>query len=162
GQGRSSSRGLERLAQGHAQGPRRRPSDALHAAQRRRDRLRATAQRYPGGGRPRRRRPGGGRRRPQPPPLPAATPTRRASADDRGKKGEDTRRVWVAVSTDEGKTFAAEKPAYKEPTGACGCCGLRAFADSKGMVYALYRGAKTLDQRDMYLLTSADQGKSFG
>jgi hypothetical protein len=77
------------------------------------------------------------------------------------KQGEDNRRVYVAVSTDEGKTFAAEKPASTDPTGACGCCGVRAFADSKGKLYVLYRGAKNKVQRDMYLLTSADQGKSF-
>src|SRR5262249_47397208 len=77
-----------------------------------------------------------------------------------GKKGEENRRVWVAVSTDEGKTFAAERAASTEPTGACGCCGMRAFADGKGKLYALYRGAKDLTQRDMHLLTSADKGKS--
>jgi hypothetical protein len=82
-------------------------------------------------------------------------------APDPGKRGEDNRRVWVAVSTDDGKTFAAEKAAFTEPTGACGCCGLRAFADGKGTVYALYRGARNVRQRDMYLLTSADRGKSF-
>jgi hypothetical protein len=82
-------------------------------------------------------------------------------APEPGKRGEDNRRVWVAVSADEGKTFAAEKAAYTEPTGACGCCGMRAFADAKGTVYALYRGAKDVRQRDMYLLTSADKGKTF-
>src|SRR5262249_42740732 len=82
-------------------------------------------------------------------------------APDPGKKGEDNRRVWVTVSADEGKTFAPEKAAYAEPTGACGCCGMRAFADARGTVYALYRGAKDHEQRDMYLLTSADAGKSF-
>lgn len=82
-------------------------------------------------------------------------------APDVDKKGEDNRRVWVAVSTDEGKTFAAERAASTKPTGACGCCGLRAFADSKGTIYTLYRGAKDVKQRDMYLLTSADKGKSF-
>jgi hypothetical protein len=75
-----------------------------------------------------------------------------------GKKGEVNRRVWVAVSTDDGKTFAAEKAATDEPTGACGCCGLRAFADRQGTVYTLYRGARTPEQRDMYLLTSAGKG----
>ena len=79
-----------------------------------------------------------------------------------GTKGEGNRRMWVAASTDEGKTFAAERAAFAEPTGACGCCGTRAFADSKGTVYALYRGAKAVVNRDMYLLTSRDQGKSFG
>jgi RNA polymerase sigma factor (sigma-70 family) len=82
-------------------------------------------------------------------------------APDPGKRGEDNRKVWVAVSTDEGKTFAAERAASTKPTGACGCCGLRAFADSKGRVYTLYRGAKDVTQRDMYLLTSTDRGKSF-
>jgi hypothetical protein len=82
-------------------------------------------------------------------------------APDPGQRGEDKRRVWVAVSTDEGKTFAAEKAASTEPTGACGCCGLRAFADANGKVYTLYRGAREVRQRDMYLLTSADKGKSF-
>jgi hypothetical protein len=77
-----------------------------------------------------------------------------------GKKGEENRRVWVAVSTDEGKTFAAERAA-SEATGACGCCGLRAFADSKGTAYVLYRGAKDSTQRDMYLLKSTDKGKRF-
>src|SRR5262249_5593595 len=76
-------------------------------------------------------------------------------APEPSKKGEANRRVWVAVSTDEGKTFAAERAASTEPTGACGCCGMRAFADSKGTLYALYRGAKDVEQRDMYLLSSA-------
>jgi RNA polymerase sigma factor (sigma-70 family) len=82
-------------------------------------------------------------------------------APEPGKTGEDNRKVWVAVSTDDGKTFAPERAASSEPTGACGCCGLRAFADSKGTVYTLYRGAKDVTQRDMYLLTSTDKGKSF-
>jgi RNA polymerase sigma factor (sigma-70 family) len=82
-------------------------------------------------------------------------------APEPGKKGEDNRKVWVAVSTDDGKIFTAERAASTEPTGACGCCGLRAFADSKGTVYTLYRGAKDVTQRDIYLLTSTDKGKSF-
>ncbi len=82
-------------------------------------------------------------------------------APEPGKNGQANRRVWVAVSTDEGKTFAAEKPATDEATGACGCCGLRAFADKQGTVYALYRGAVTEDQRDMYLLRSAGKGHGF-
>jgi hypothetical protein len=40
-------------------------------------------------------------------------------------------------------------------------CGLRAFADSKGRVYALYRGATDVTQRDMYSLVSTDKGESF-
>jgi hypothetical protein len=82
-------------------------------------------------------------------------------APEAGKQGQQNRRVWVAASADEGKKFAAEKPAADESTGACGCCGMRAFADKKGTVYALYRGAVTVEQRDMYLLRSAGSGKSF-
>jgi RNA polymerase sigma factor (sigma-70 family) len=82
-------------------------------------------------------------------------------APDPGKKGESNRRVWVAVSTDDGKVFAKERAASTAPTGACGCCGMRAFTDSKGNVFALYRGARDVTQRDMYSLVSTDKGKSF-
>ena len=78
-----------------------------------------------------------------------------------GERGEDHRQVWVARSADEGKTFSKEAPAWAEPTGACGCCSLHAFADGKGTVYLLYRSASAGVNRDMYLLTSTDQGKSF-
>src|SRR5207249_1981249 len=43
--------------------------------------------------------------------------------------GEDNRRVWLARSTDEGKTFAPEVAAFAKSTGACGCCGMKGFAD---------------------------------
>jgi hypothetical protein len=76
-------------------------------------------------------------------------------------KGEEHRRVWVARSTDEGKTFARETAAWGEPTGACGCCGMRAFADRQGRVHLLYRAARESVNRDMYLLTSEDRGMKF-
>ena len=44
-----------------------------------------------------------------------------------GKRGEGGRAVWIARSTDDGKTFSTESRANSEPTGACGCCGLRCF-----------------------------------
>jgi hypothetical protein len=75
--------------------------------------------------------------------------------------GEEHRQVWLARSADDGKTFAAEEVASTEPTGACGCCGMRAFADGKGALHMLYRSAQEKVNRDMYLLTSADHGKSF-
>jgi hypothetical protein len=75
--------------------------------------------------------------------------------------GEGDRKVWLARSTDEGKTFAEEVPVNTKPTGACGCCGMRAFADSKGNAYFLYRTATNGDQRDMFLLTTSDVGKRF-
>lgn len=77
------------------------------------------------------------------------------------KEGEANRRVWVARSIDEGRTFAREVPAYSEQTGACGCCGMRAFADSRGSVYMLYRAATNFVDRDMYLLASTDHGEHF-
>jgi len=77
------------------------------------------------------------------------------------KEGEEHRRVWVARSTDEGKSFAREATAWNEPTGACGCCGMRAFTDRRGKVHLLYRAATESVNRDMYLLTSDNHGKSF-
>jgi hypothetical protein len=50
-----------------------------------------------------------------------------------GPKGEGGRAVWVAKSTDDGKTFAEETRLNRDPTGACGCCGLTVFADRDGV-----------------------------
>ena len=70
-------------------------------------------------------------------------------APEPGKTGEVNRRVWLAVSTDDGETFARERAVFEEATGACGCCGMRAFADGDGTVYLLYRSAKESVHRDM-------------
>jgi hypothetical protein len=78
-----------------------------------------------------------------------------------GQRGEENRRVWVARSRDEGKTFSSEVPAFEESTGACGCCGMRAFATDKGNVYILYRSATERVNRDMYLLRSTDHATTF-
>jgi hypothetical protein len=79
----------------------------------------------------------------------------------KGDQGEDKRKVWVARSTDEGKTFAIEAPAWTEPTGVCACCSTRALADRNGIVYVLYRSATAQVNRDTYLLVSEDRGQSF-
>ena len=76
-------------------------------------------------------------------------------------EGEAGRQVWVAESHDGGQTFAPEKPAWKEPTGACGCCGMAMFADTGGTVRALYRSATENVHRDIYLITSQDRGRTF-
>jgi hypothetical protein len=78
-----------------------------------------------------------------------------------GGKGEDTRQLWVSLSHDEGKTFAAEKPAWSEKTGACSCCGVRGFVDRGGVAYFTYRAATDKTGRGMYLLCSGDVGESF-
>lgn len=76
-------------------------------------------------------------------------------------EGEAGRQVWIAQSADEGAHFAQERPASSAPTGACGCCGLRIFADSQGILYGLYRSATQNVHRDIYLLRSPDRGRSF-
>ena len=75
--------------------------------------------------------------------------------------GESGRAVFVARSTDEGRTFQPETVAISQNTGACGCCGMRAFADSRGNVFALYRAASESVNRDETLLLSRNQGKDF-
>lgn len=75
--------------------------------------------------------------------------------------GEAGRAVFLARSADDGKTFAAEKLATSKPTGACGCCGMKAFADSKGNVFALYRAASAMTNRDETLLISRNRGADF-
>jgi len=67
----------------------------------------------------------------------------------------------VARSTDDGKTFARETAATDQPTGACGCCGMIATAARDGRVFALYRSATDTVNRDMYLLSSQDRGRTF-
>ena len=79
--------------------------------------------------------------------------------------GEVHRRVWMAHSRDDGKTFAREAAidpeVNQQSTGACGCCGMRAFADEKGSLYVFYRAATEQIHRDMILLVSHDRGKNF-
>ena len=76
-------------------------------------------------------------------------------------EGEAGRALFVAHSADDGKTFAPEKLATTKPTGACGCCGMKAFADSQGNVFALYRGAAEKVNRDVFLLASHNRGADF-
>ena len=74
---------------------------------------------------------------------------------------EENRRVWMAKSSDEGKTFAPETIAFDSNTGVCGCCGMHAFAGADGALRVLFRTVFETVHRDMYLLTSKDQGRSF-
>ena len=76
------------------------------------------------------------------------------------ERGEAGRAVFVARSSDEGRTFEREVRANPKPTGACACCGMRAFADSSGTLYLAYRAANEIS-RDMTLLVSRDRGASF-
>ena len=78
-----------------------------------------------------------------------------------GHNGEDHRRVWLAKSSDDGGMFATEQPAWPEETGACGCCGLSLIAGPSNILYLLYRSATAMTHRDIYLLESSDQGRTF-
>jgi hypothetical protein len=74
---------------------------------------------------------------------------------------EDSRAVWMRTSRDDGKTFEAERPAWSQPTGACGCCGLEFYAPHGGGLFVLYRAAIESVHRDMYLIESTDHGRHF-
>jgi hypothetical protein len=78
-----------------------------------------------------------------------------------GEHEEANRRVWIARSNDDGRTFERAHSVWQEPTGTCGCCGLGAFADARGSLYVLFRSAFEVTNRDMYLLTSRDHGDHF-
>jgi len=75
--------------------------------------------------------------------------------------GEAGRRVWIAESKDNGTTFATEQPAWNEPTGACACCDMAMFVDSKNVLRLLYRSATANVHRDIYLLTSPRETRTF-
>lgn len=75
--------------------------------------------------------------------------------------GEDNRQVWVARSDDDGKTFAREAAARPSEPGVCPCCSMRAFAAGDGTLLIAYRAVGEGAHRDLRLLTSRDQGKTF-
>jgi hypothetical protein len=75
--------------------------------------------------------------------------------------GEANRRVYLARSTDNGRTFAREVPVSPAALGACGCCGMRAFVDRRGALFVLYRAAAEAIHRNMTLLVSTDRGRTF-
>ena len=58
-----------------------------------------------------------------------------------GAKGEAERAIWVARSDDDGATFAEEKNALPQPTGACACCSVAAAVDETGALAILFRAA---------------------
>jgi hypothetical protein len=78
-----------------------------------------------------------------------------------GRRGEEFRRVWMARSEDGGKSFEPERIAWDQPTGVCGCCSLDAYVDQAGRIFVLFRSAREVVHRDMYLLESLDHGATF-
>jgi hypothetical protein len=77
------------------------------------------------------------------------------------EENEPKRQVYLAKSKDDGGSFEAEKPVWKEPTGACGCCQIKLAAEDSGKIWLLYRNARDIVHRDTYLLSSTDGGASF-
>lgn len=75
--------------------------------------------------------------------------------------GEAHRRVYLARSTNNGRTFTREVPVSPASLGACGCCGMRAFVDRRGALFVLYRAAAENIHRNMTLLVSTDHGRTF-
>ena len=78
-----------------------------------------------------------------------------------GEGQEDSRRVWLLRSSDNGETFTGEQPIDSERVGACGCCDMSGTVAPDGNAMFLYRSAREDVHRDMYLLTSSgDEFKS--
>jgi hypothetical protein len=82
-------------------------------------------------------------------------------ANDQEGQTEGDRRVFIAVSADDGSTFAPEKPVSSALAGACGCCQLKVLAGNGGQVALLYRSAQEKVNRDTYYLQSSDGGQTF-
>ena len=83
-----------------------------------------------------------------------------ASSED-APAGEIGRRLWIARSSNDGATFAAERPAIDEEIGACACCGVKALTDQEGSLAILYRDAETSQDRNLVLISSTDRGEHF-
>jgi hypothetical protein len=76
-------------------------------------------------------------------------------------EGEAGRAVFVAHSQDGGRSFAPERIAIEQATGACGCCGMKTFADGLGNLFISYRGALLAGYRDQLLLVARDSRLDF-
>ncbi|MBI4663944.1 MAG: exo-alpha-sialidase [Verrucomicrobia bacterium] len=74
--------------------------------------------------------------------------------------GEQVRHVFLSRSTDNGDSFSKPAP-IDLGKGVCACCHLSATVNAKGELLLVYRVAEAGVNRDSYLLTSRDQGKTF-
>lgn len=76
-------------------------------------------------------------------------------------KDESQGVVCLARSLDAGRSFRPTRRINPAPTGQCGCCAMKAFADSRNGLYVLYRSAQANVNRDATLLFSEDKGLNF-
>ena len=74
---------------------------------------------------------------------------------------ENTRSIYMVRSGDEGKTFTEPTPIESDVIGACACCSMQATMDARGRLYLAVRNSIEGGNKDSYLLTSSDGGKSF-
>ena len=74
---------------------------------------------------------------------------------------ETDRAAFLAVSSDTGKTFSAEREISPAQSGSCACCGLRLGIDGKGDLNVLFRAAFSAVDRDLLWLKSTDKGQTF-
>ena len=75
-----------------------------------------------------------------------------AIPDDAPARNEAARRVFVATSDDDGKSFSPESPRSDAANGACGCCALQSAFTSQGDLLVLYRASIAVVHRDEHLL----------
>jgi len=71
-------------------------------------------------------------------------------------------KLYVSTSKDAGASWSENRLAYESPSGTiCECCHPSLAFDAKGKLYAMFRNSVE-GNRDMYLISSIDGGKSFG
>ncbi|HIG27636.1 MAG TPA: exo-alpha-sialidase [Verrucomicrobiales bacterium] len=73
---------------------------------------------------------------------------------------EKDRRIFMRHSSDNGLTFSEPTP-IDIGKGVCVCCHLKAQCNSEGQLTFVYRIAENRSNRDSYVLTSSDHGKTF-
>lgn len=76
-------------------------------------------------------------------------------------RGETKMAIAGASSSDGGRTWGANQSIYHSPSGSvCPCCHPSVVFDASGRLYVMWRNS--LDgNRDIYLSTSTDTGKTF-
>ena len=74
--------------------------------------------------------------------------------------GEASRTIYLAKSSDDGRTFTKDTPCSDAAVGICACCSMRATTLASGELVVLYRAADGTG-RSMQSLRSTDHGVSF-
>lgn len=79
----------------------------------------------------------------------------------KGSDKETDRRIFQRTSQDGGKSFGPAKVISPADSGVCACCSMQALSDSNNQLYVLYRSAEPNGERNICLLFSKDESKSF-